>query len=179
MRFVTIVPHVENLELRKDTGQIPYQLYNLCGYDSTLVTYFFTLEGRRKNGPVNEPPSDKQTISENYPYLTSEVPGLKLHFLKNKGRGKFYEKAIFDYLLGNAKKIDVLNLFHFNAENIFYSIIYKFLNPKGRLYLKLDIDIEYYKSRKHFFNTAGPLANFKIFVWEKVIYRIFFKIAHT
>ncbi|MDB5109854.1 MAG: hypothetical protein JWR67_968, partial [Mucilaginibacter sp.] len=102
-RFVTIVPHIENLELRKDTGQVPYQLHKILGYDSTLVTYFYTLHGGRNAGAVTEPPKDEETINYNYPYLLTEVPGLKIHFLKNKGRHKFYERAIYEYLVSQSK----------------------------------------------------------------------------
>lgn len=175
-KFVTIVPHIENQELRKDTGQIPYHFHKVLGFDSTLVTYFYTLQGGRSKGSIDIPPTNETTIHTEYPYLSSEVPGLKLHFLKNKGRGKFYEKSIADYIKKNSRSIDILNLFHFNTENIFYSILYKLLNPKGKIYLKLDIDLNYYKSRPYFFNTNSILFPLKKIVVEKLIYRLFFSV---
>ncbi|MDB5145721.1 MAG: hypothetical protein JWQ66_4434 [Mucilaginibacter sp.] len=177
-RFVTIVPHAENLELRKDPGQIPYHLHKIYGYNSTLVSYFYSISGGRTSGPLAVPPTDSNTIHKNYPFLESEVPGLKMYFLKNDGRGKFYEKAIYDYLKNNSKQIDVLNLFHFNMDNIFYSFIYKIKNPAGKLYLKLDIDIDYYKSKKHFFNIGMRLAFLKIFFFEHILYPLFFSLTH-
>lgn len=172
--FVTIVAHAENLELRKDPGQVPYHMHAIFGCDATLVTYFYTLQGGRSNGPASVAPTDKNIIAENYPSLAKEVPGLKLHFLDNIGRHRFYEKAISDYLKGNAKSIGVLNLFHFNTENIYYALLYKWLNPKGKLYLKLDIDINYYRSKMYFFNVNSRLAFLKIFLVQKAFYPFFF-----
>lgn len=172
--FVTIVTHAENLELRKDPGQVPYHMHKIFGYDSILVTYFYTLEGGRNDGPLAVAPTDKNTIAENYPFLDDEVPGLKLHFLNNTGRQKFYEKAVSDYLKNNAKSIDVLNLFHFNTENIYYVFLYKWLNPKGKVYLKLDIDISYYESRDYFFNTNIRFAFLKKILVQKIYYPFFF-----
>jgi GalNAc-alpha-(1->4)-GalNAc-alpha-(1->3)-diNAcBac-PP-undecaprenol alpha-1,4-N-acetyl-D-galactosaminyltransferase len=178
-RIMTIVPHAENLELRKDPGQLPYHFYKTFGCEATLVTYFYSLQGGRNEGPVNIPPKDQAVIDANYPFLTSEVPGLKIHFLENRGRGKFYEKAIFQYIKNNAKNIDILNLFHFNMENICYSFLYKLINPSGKIYLKLDIDLNYYRSKKHFFNVNAPFAFFKIFFMEKIFYPLFFSMVQV
>jgi glycosyltransferase involved in cell wall biosynthesis len=81
-------------------------------------------------------------------------------------------------LLKNSLKISVLNLFHFNAENIFYTILYKLLNPAGKVYLKLDIDIPFYEKSAHFFN-AGRNNFFKIFLFTKLIQPLFFNLVHT
>lgn len=172
--FVTIVMHAENLELRKDPGQIPYHMHKIYGYTSTLVTYFYTLQKERNEAPRTIAPVDPDVIAENYPYLKDEVPGLNLHFLNNEGRHKFYEKAVSDYLENNARSIDVLNLIHFTAENIYYIFLYKRKNPNGKVYLKLDIDINYYRSKKHFFNTNFRLSFFKIFLVQNIIYPRFF-----
>jgi glycosyltransferase involved in cell wall biosynthesis len=167
------------LELRKDPGQIPYQLQKEFDYDSTLVSYFFTLEGGRNSGPLTDPPVDDETIYRHYPNLLTEVPGLKIDFLKNKGWGRFYEKAILDYLISHSKKIDILNLFHFNAANIFYTLLYKLLHPGGRVYLKLDIDIPFYKKTKYFFNVPAKFGRLKIFLFTKFIQPLFFRLVHT
>ncbi len=176
--FVTIVPHIENLELRKDTGQIPYHFYKTLGYDATLVSYFYTLKGGREAGPVTNPPTNKLEIEKNYPYLNTEVPGLKIHFLQNLGRGKFYEKTIYSYVKNNAKNITILNLFHLTAENIFYSLLYKFYNPKGKIYLKLDIDIAYYQTQKNIFNTNSVLGKIKKQIYSFLLLPLFFKLVH-
>jgi glycosyltransferase involved in cell wall biosynthesis len=175
-RFVTIVTHAENMELRKDPGQIPYQLFRLAGYQSTLVTYFYPLEQNLASPAY--PAAGPETILDSYPFLLTEVPGLKMKFLVRRGRGRFYERAVYEYLVNNAKEIDVLNLFHFNTENIFYGFLYKLKNPKGKIYLKLDIDLVYYRSRAHFFNTGG-FKPVRIFLWHKLFFPLFFKLTHT
>lgn len=117
MRLTTLFPEAENVHLTKDVGMIPYILKELYNYDSTLVCY--------NNGP--------------YRYIEDEVKGLKLSFLR-----RITGKSIFDgaiYLLKNSKNIDVLHLFHATSKRVYlWSLIYKLLNPKGLLYLKLDAD---------------------------------------
>ena len=170
--FVTIVLHSENLELRKDPAQIPYHAYKELGYDSTLVSYYFPIETGRAGGAMKSPPTDPKTINKDYPFLRSEVAGLKMFFLGNKGRGKFYEHAVVDYLISNARKIDVLNLIHFGSENIFYCLLYKMLNPWGKVYLKLDIDISFFESQKSIFSTFS-----KIRFLEQLLFWFFFKLV--
>ncbi len=117
-QFVTIFPVSENVHLVKDIGQIPYFMYKRHGYASTLVAY--------------------QNSAE-YPNLEGEVQGLKLLFLENTGKTSFMEKAVITYLRREAKNIDVLNLYHFTKETMFYGMLYKKLNPKGCLYVKMDV----------------------------------------
>ncbi|MFA6087619.1 glycosyltransferase [Mucilaginibacter sp.] len=180
IRFVTIVTHVENLELRKDPGQVPYHIGNSYkDFSASLVTYYYTLKGGRHEGPVDIPPQDSEQQHKDYPFLHSEVNGLQLQFLPHKGRGKFYERAVLSYLLKNSKQIDVLNLFHFNAENIFYTLLFKLLHPKGKVYIKLDIDICFYKQNKYFFNTNSSYAWLKVILFTKIIQPLFFRLVHT
>ena len=116
-RFVTIFPICEDVHLTKDLGQIPYFLHKVYGYDSTIVSY--------KN-------------SEHYKNIEGEVKGLKIDFIENTGRASFLEKGVLKYIYKNAKEIDVLNLYIFSKFTFVYGILYKMLNPKGFLFLKLD-----------------------------------------
>lgn len=175
--FVTIVPHIENLELKKDTGQIPYQFFKTLGYESTLVSYFYDLQGGRKAGPWKQPPTKKKVIEANYPYLKSEVDGLKLHFLANEDRGKFFERSIYTYIKQHAKEIDILNLFHFTSENIFYTLVYKLLHPKGKVYLKLDIDIAFHQNQVSIFNAGGKFGKIKSWFYQQLLLPPFFKMV--
>lgn len=116
MNFVTIFPETENIHLIKDVGMIPYIMYKEYGIDSKIVCY--------KNG--------------DYPYLNSDVKGLKIDFIK-----KFTGKSILDvgiYLLKKSKKIDVLHIFHLGIKESVWICVYKFLNKKGKIYLKFDAD---------------------------------------
>ena len=117
-RFVTVFPVTENVHLIKDVGQIPYTLHKHHGYDSTIVCY---------------------QNSESYPNLDGEVEGLRISFLTQQGRKLFQERAVLNYLKEQAKNIDVLNLYHLTKETIYYGLYYKKLNPKGVLYVKMDV----------------------------------------
>lgn len=116
--FVTIFPDAHNYHLTKDIGQIPYFMGAFRGYDSKLVCY--------QNSP-------------SYPHTLSEVKNLELAFIKEKGSFLFAEKAVLKFLKKNARKIDVLNLYHLSKPTLVYGILYKLLNPSGKLYLKADI----------------------------------------
>ncbi|MBT2562807.1 glycosyltransferase [Pedobacter sp. ISL-68] len=147
------------------------------GYNSTLVSYFHSLEGGRKAGPWKKPPTETNVIEANYPYLKTEVPGLKLHFLPNEGRGKFFERSIYAYIRQHAKEIEILNLFHFSSENIFYAIVYKFFHPHGKIYLKLDIDIDFHKNQASIFNSAGILGKVKSWGYQQMLLPLFFRMV--
>jgi len=118
MRFVTLYPRAKNVQLVKDMGLIPYFIRTLFNEDAELVTY--------RN-------------DESYPYLDTVVKGAKVTFIK-KVFGRQIDGCI--YLLKNSKKIDVLNIYHLNLSTFLYEIIYKSLNKKGKVYLKLDISME-------------------------------------
>lgn len=119
MKFVTLFPETQNVHLVKDVGMIAYILTKYYGYQGTLVCY---------------------NNSEKYTYLHKEVKGLKLDFLK-----KYTGNDIIDglcYLLTNARNIDVLHVFHVSARrNYAWILLYKLLNPQGKIYLKLDADV--------------------------------------
>lgn len=116
MNFTTIFPETQNVHLVKDVGIIPYQMHKKFGYNSTLICY--------KNGE--------------YPYLSSEVQGLSIDFLKRYTGNPIFDISI--YLFKKSKNIDVLNLFHLNIRSFLWIFIYKKLNKYGKVYLKLDAD---------------------------------------
>lgn len=127
--FVTLFLSTSNVHLLKDVGMIPFCMYRDYGYDSTLVCF--------RNG-------------EEYPSLEDEVKGLKIRFLeqeKGYAFGKFSKKALA-YLRKNARKIDVLNLYHNTKETLLYAFVYKLFNPAGIVYIKLDIEINAFDAQK-------------------------------
>jgi len=98
----------------KDMGMIPYKLHKVYGYNSWITCY----------------------NQDEYSYLQDEVKGLKIKFLK-----KIFNNYILDgclYLLKNSKKIDILQIFHMTSYSAVYSLVYKFFNRNGKVYLKLD-----------------------------------------
>ncbi len=111
MVFVTLFTRLKNVHLLKDVGMIPYLLHRDYGYHSIMAT--------RKN-------------ETSYPSLKQEVKGLSIRFIRGKG-------AL--YLIRNAKKIDVLNVYHLNLQSFFNLLIFRLLKKKSaKSYLKLDID---------------------------------------
>ena len=119
-KFVTIFPICENVHLTKDLGQIPFFLHHKYHYESSIVCY--------KN-------------SKEYSNLEGEVKGLNLELIENTGRIRFLEKSVLRYIRKNAKKIDILNLYHYSKFTFVYGILYKKYNPKGVLFLTKDSPI--------------------------------------
>lgn len=115
IRFVTLHPAGVNVDLTKDEGQIPYILYANNNVDSTIVTCHI----------------NNKTANLNC------VPGLKVkHFpliINNALTGVIY-------ILLNAKKIDWLNIYFAGRQAYYWTKLYKCLNRKGHVYLKLDMD---------------------------------------
>lgn len=114
IRYCVLYPQAENVHLIKDVGMIAYKLFKAYDYDASVACY--------ENGT--------------YEYLEKEVKGLKLNFIKRR-----YNNDILDgisYIKRNAKSIDVLQLFHVTLRTVFYTFAYKFFNPKGKIFIKLD-----------------------------------------
>ncbi len=136
--FLTYFPECKNIHLTKDVGMIPFILHRSFSYNSYILTY----------------------RNDEYSYLNVETPGLKLCFI-NKSREKkgasnkiidnspdnSYPKSFFlrilfawRFLLKNRNKITVFQLYHYKWESRLVALLYRLYNPKGILYLKLDMD---------------------------------------
>jgi L-malate glycosyltransferase len=114
-RFLTVFPRAENVHLVKDVGMIPYILFKSKNYESTIASY--------KLG--------------SYPYLETEVPGLRQLFIKR------YFNAIvpdvFLFLLKHRNQFDILQLYHLDKNSLLLSLLFKLLHGKKvKVYLKLD-----------------------------------------
>jgi len=122
VNLLAIRQDMSNVKLIKDVGMIPYYFHKLYNFDSTILTY--------KN--------DKY-----YPYLEKHCKGMKLKFLKKRKRFNkisFVEIPIVEYLIRNAKKIDILQLTWLSNPSIIYGLLYQLLNKNGILYIKMDAD---------------------------------------
>lgn len=125
--FVTLFPSATDIHLVKDVGQIPYILARDFGYDSTLV-------------------SESDSPFEN---LESDTPGLAVKKLLSwRGAGQL-PIASFVYLLRQARHIDILNLYHMRLQTKLAALVYKTLNPKGFVYVKLDMDVAAERAALH------------------------------
>jgi L-malate glycosyltransferase len=116
--FVTIFPYTENVHLIKDVGQVANAVGKNKEFNAKLVCY--------KN-------------SKEYTLLASECYHLTIDFIEPQGKTLFLEKAVLNYLKQHAQNIDVLHLFHLTKESVYYGLHYKKLNPKGKIYLKMDV----------------------------------------
>ncbi|MCM1500289.1 MAG: glycosyltransferase family 4 protein, partial [Clostridium sp.] len=95
-----------------------------------------------------------------YPYSETYTKGLEIEFIEGDfslaGSDPDYEyKLIKKYLKRNAKKIDVLNLYHFKIGHVKLLAYYKFLNKSGVAYLKMD------SSFKESAPIYGPIAKLR------------------
>ncbi|MFT6997896.1 MAG: glycosyltransferase involved in cell wall biosynthesis [Cryomorphaceae bacterium] len=133
MRWATYFPEFERIHLTKDVGLIPFYA-SLSGYDATLLGH--------ADQPLESP---------------EEVGSLQLELLEEKGKLFFLDRAFLDWLKANATETDVLHLFHLSRDSIFYGAYYKRLNPKGKLYLKMDAYNDHLLSRKQY--AKNPIKN--------------------
>lgn len=145
--FVTLFEKAENIHLVKDVGQIPYLMYHYFGYDSTLVTY--------KN-------------KKSYDYLDNEVKGLKLEFIPKVKFGR-YSLSMLWYLFFNAKKIDVLHMFHHREKTYLNFLMYKWRNPNGIAFLKSDIGLNNIKKNNGFIPLKRPKYAVRDWLFKKVL----------
>jgi glycosyltransferase involved in cell wall biosynthesis len=74
--------------------------------------------------------------NDKYEYIDSYVQGLKLDFIKKRFNNDILDGIVF--LKSKSKEIDFLQLFHVTLRSVVYASVYKSLNPKGKLFLKLD-----------------------------------------
>jgi glycosyltransferase involved in cell wall biosynthesis len=122
--FFTI-KNFEKVHLYKDVGLVPYYLckkYNLEGE----IIY------------SNE---NKQELPQNFRGIKlKELKYIKIPIIIKKiDKFKILENINFyKYLLKNMKKIDCLMFFHYRLDKIFFIILYKLFNKKGKIYIKLD-----------------------------------------
>ena len=114
MKYCVLYPEAENVHLIKDVGIIAYKLHKLFGYNAYVACY--------KNGE--------------YPYVNDELKGLKLDFIEKTSKNDIFNGI--KYLKKNAKEIEALQLFHVTLRTVFYTFAFKFFNPKGKIFLKLD-----------------------------------------
>lgn len=115
--FATLFPNCPNFGLVKDVGQIPYVL------------------GKENNDIGTQLVTAK--FDEKGPYV-DKVSGLEIVKCKSIFNNDTLS-GIF-YLLKNSKEIDWLNLYHCGRRSYLWARIYKCLNKKGKVYLKLDLD---------------------------------------
>ena len=119
IQFVTLYPKCHNPGLMKDVGQIPNTLgNNYENIESKLVSCIVDLN------------------DENIQYLT----GMRIENIPYIANNDFIT-GLF-YIWKNAKSVDWFNFYHGGRKVYYWTKFYKFLNPKGKVYLKMDLSYE-------------------------------------
>lgn len=117
--FVVLFPNCPNIGLIKDVGQIPYVLgKNYDDINTCLASCKIEVGGANYNQV------EGMEIVQIPVILKSEIIS-----------GLFY-------ILKNARKVDWFNFYHGGRHVYYWSKFYKFLNPKGKVYLKLDLNYD-------------------------------------
>lgn len=115
IRFTVLHPAGTNVDLIKDEGQIPSTLGNIKNVDATIVSCHIESNAANMNS----------------------VPGLSVKhiplIINNPITG-------IVYLFLNSKKIDWLNIYFAGRQAYIWMRLYRFLNRRGHIYLKLDLD---------------------------------------
>ena len=128
-KFVHICEEFEYTWIGKDNGMLPIYAYEILGYDSEIVTCNLKRD------------------------LPDEIRGVKIVKISRwfKNMKKFASWVMFlkriplyFYILKNAKKIDILMLFHITKCSYWNAFFYKKLNPNGKIYVKADFNLKVY-----------------------------------
>lgn len=111
--------YMEREHLGKDVTCVPYYLGKALGYDVEIVSL-------------------TSATNHDFPTVTGNI---RYRFLfRNGDRGNGWYKLAFFwwYLIRNARKIDILMRFHYSVPTMVETILYKALNPRGKVYVKCD-----------------------------------------
>ena len=136
--FVTLMVNCTGVGITKDVGQIPQTMAKYYGYKSYLVNY----------------------NNDNYEEWRSKyAKDIEVKHLRKSGPNTEFKDEM-RYIIGNARKIDVLNMYHMGIGHLVCLNIYKILNPKGVAYLKLDLSID------------DCIQHDKLASWKKTIIRM-------
>ncbi len=124
-RWVTIYPPMINVELIKHVGQFPLVAHVVGGFKSKIVCY------------------DNEELS-----LINEIPGVMIEHIKNSGDEI---GDVIRYIVDNARRIDVLHMFHIKMKTLLPILVYKILNPRGKVWLDTDTNMPWlntYENKK-------------------------------
>ena len=119
--FLTLLPESNNVDMYKDVGMIPYTLSRDFGLHTAVASSNM----------------DENAASQ------LDMEKTRMDIIKLKKCNRFIAGLLF--LLKNAGRIKVLNLYHGGKVVVVWAAVYKLLNPGGKVYLKLDTSMFYYR----------------------------------
>ncbi len=120
-RLLTLFPRLKPVLLRKDVGLIPFSLASECGWKSSLA--FFE---------SNDCPQE-QLAEDCYDRFVTLVS------LGSYGGRLANALRIFRFFMTRGKQFDVVNFYHDAVKDLFYALVYKLFNPRGKVWFKLDM----------------------------------------
>lgn len=121
------------------------------GKDVFLTPYYIAKEFNLSLDIIFPNTKTNQNIPKTYRSATFKRLNLinsRYNFIK--------EFNFLKYLICNSKKIDYLMLFHLSNKTMRQALLYKRLNPNGKVYVKLDINteiIDNFNSKKNSYKT--------------------------
>ncbi|MGR5550756.1 glycosyltransferase family 4 protein [Vibrio sp. DNB22_12_1] len=146
--LLTIFPDFDFIHAKKDVGQICVRLAKHFNVKPHVLAY--------KEFPFSK-------VDCNPGFLNI----IKIKKLVRRRSHRSLDVNVILFLLFNAKKIKVLNLYHCTFASQIYVNLYKKINQSGIAYLKLDQDLNHDKSSKNEEETG-------LKVWiKKIVYNIF------
>lgn len=117
--FVVLFPNCPNIGLVKDVGQIPYVLgKNYDDINTRLASCKIEIGGADYN----------------------RVEGMEIVQIPVILKNEIITGLV--YILKNAGKVDWFNFYHGGRRVYYWAKLYKFLNRKGKVYLKLDLNYD-------------------------------------
>lgn len=136
-RLCLIKDYLPDSHLTKDTCILPYVLYKHYGYDVTIATF---------------------KLGE-YPSLSRYLDGIQMHFIEPTGD---QIRDMETYLRQNAENIDILYMYGFYGYYYSLADIYKNTNSEGKLYLKLDANLNWMRNIALDESTLGFMQGFDL-----------------
>lgn len=137
--FLHICEEFEYTWLGKDNGMIPIYMSELYKYDSKIIAH-----NLKKDLPDFERGVEFIKIKRVFSFLGNFAYWVKLL--------KRYK--VLKYLMKNAKKIDVLMLFHVSRCSYWNTYFYKKFNPMGKVYVKADFNLGVYQKELSVINSS-------------------------
>lgn len=115
----TLLLDFRNIDIIKNVGQFSYNAY-LKGYDAGIISY------------------DNEKLP-----LLKRVSGLKIDYVQKK-YGQIVDAVC--YMLKNGRTIDILHTYHIKQKTLIPILVYKIINPNGKVWLDLDWNVAWAKN---------------------------------
>lgn len=106
---------------------------------------------------------------ELWSYNELNIDNVKTIKIKGTWRKPFISLSIIFQILLNAKRIDVLNVYHLRYYSLIYSFIYKIRNRRGFVYLKSDMSRSEYLNSSVCSEEKNKLKSFFIYYVYKFL----------